>query len=561
MDRVGADFEMSVRSIRERLGANRIPVQIPLGTEEKFVGVIDLISMRALVWAGKDRGEAFEAVPIPSEVIDEAAAARERMIEKAAELDDALTEKFLSGSEIPIGDVVRALRKGCLDLKATPVFCGSAFKNRGVQTLLDGVVAYLPSPLDLPSIEGHNPIKPDLKVVCPTDFTKPAAALAFKISSDPFAGSLTYVRVYSGQIKVGETLLNPRLEKKERVQRLVRMHANQREEIQVLKAGDIGAIVGLKITGTGDTLCDNSRPVLLESILTPIPVISMAIEARTAADQPKLMESLERLKLEDPSCSVRVDAETGQTLIYGMGELHLEILVDRLLREFKVQANVGRPQVNYRETISNQAEAEVEFEREIAGKINHGHVHLIVEPAPRGSGLLVDCKFDPKLLPQEMARAIEAGVSDARFNGPLAGFEVVDVRVRVGAARYRQDQSTTVGYKIAATNALRTALAKAYPKLLEPIVRIEVAVPDEFLGNVIGDLNSRRGRVEGVSPRGVSQIVRGEAPLSTMFGYATDLRSMSQGRASFSMDFKQYDVLPERAEQEVLTAMGRVSRS
>lgn len=557
MDRVGADFEMSVNSIAEKLKGNPVPVQIPIGSEDQFSGLVDLVTMEAKIWKSEGLGESYATEPIPADLKDLADAYRENLIEKIAEFDDTLMENYLEGKELSVGSIKAAIRKATVDLKISPVLCGSAFKNKGVQPLLDAVTDYLPSPLDVPPIKGMD-VETESKVIeCKTDFEEPSAALAFKVAADPFAGTLTYIRVYSGVVKVGEALLNPRVGKRERIQRLVKMHANSREEIQELKAGDIGAVIGLKLTGTGDTLCSQKRPVVLESIQFPQPVISVAIEAKSTADQDKMLAGLNRLQQEDPSCSVKTDPETGQMLLSGMGELHLEILVDRLLREYKVQANVGKPQVSYRETLQAPSSGESTFEKEIGGQTQFGKVRVQLTPLPRGDGIKVISEVNDANFTAAFKKAAESGAQEAIEVGSLGGYQVVDVEIKLTGVEVRPEQSTEMAFRVAAANAVRDALRSGKSQILEPIFKVEVLTPEEFMGNVIGDLNGRRGKVHSMTPRNHIQVIQAEVPLKTLFGYATDLRSISQGRASFSMEFKEYAPTPPKVEQEILQGLGR----
>lgn len=557
MDRIGADFKMSVQTIEDRLNAKPVPIQLPIGSEDQFRGIIDLITMKAIVWSGEGVDATFSEGEIPGDLLLDAQVYREQLIDKVAEFDDTIMEKYLEGADLNQDEIKSAIRKGTLALAIVPVLCGASFKNKGVQPLLDAVVAYLPSPLDIPAIKGHA-VDDEAKVItCETDFDKPAVALAFKIASDPFAGSLTYIRVYSGVIKAGEAMLNPRLNKRERIQRLVKMHANSREEINELKAGDIGAVVGLKLTATGDTLCDQKFPVLLESIQFPMPVISVAIEAKSSADQEKMQKALERLLIEDPSCSLRTDPETGQMLLSGMGELHLEILVDRLFREHKVKANVGQPQVSFRETILDTAQGHSLFEKELGGQVQFGECNITIESLPRGQGIQYVNKVPKELLPDVMAKACEQGAKDALEVGPLGGYTMNDIRVTLTKANYRPETSTEMAFRVAAGNAVREALRAAKVEMLEPLFSVEVVTPDEFMGNVIGDINGRRGKVLSMSPKLGNQVVSAEVPLMTLFGYATDLRSISQGRASFSMKFKEYSSVPTKVKEEILRKLGR----
>ena len=554
MDRVGADFEMSVGTIRERLGARPVPVQWPIGAEDKFRGVVDLVENKALVWAD-DTGEKFQIVDVPEELKERVAQLREQMIETACEQDDGLMNKYLGGEELSVAEIKSGLRKGTLSLSLTPVFCGSAFKNKGVQPLLDGVLDYLPNPLDLPPVEGKDPAKEEKTIATKLAFDEPTVALAFKIASDPFAGSLTFIRVYSGAVKAGETLLNPRTNKRERIQKLVRMHANSRQEIQVLRAGDIGAAIGLKFSGTGDTLCDQKRPIVLESITFPEPVISVAIEAKSSADQEKMIAGLERLQQEDPSCRVRIDNETGQMLLSGMGELHVEILVDRLLREYKAKANVGKPQVSYREAIMGPAKGHGVFEREVAGEKQFGELTLQIEPRGVEGGLTFENRaagLDPDLLAAARSGALEAGEV-----GVLAGYPLMGVKISLLNFKTRDKESTEMAFKVASSQALREALNSVKSQLLEPIFKLEITTPEESVGTVIGDLNARRGKVHSMQPKSGAQVIQAEVPLANLFGYATDLRSLTQGRASFSMEFQEYAPVPPKVEAEILNKLGR----
>ena len=558
MDRTGADFWMSIDTMKERLGANPIAIQMPIGAEDQFKGVIDLIAQKAYTWSGEELGAKFDVGEIPGDYADDVARAREQMIEKVAEGDDALMEAYLEGNEPSEEDLIRVLRKMTLNMECSPVLCGSAFKNKGVQPLLDSVLKFLPSPLDVPAVVGMDPKKEDKQIECATDFDEPVAALSFKIASDPFSGSLTYVRVYSGIMKAGSQLLNPRTEKKERIQRIVKMHANSREEVKELTAGDIGAVIGLKFTGSGDTLCETKRPVVLESIQFPEPVISVAIEAKSQADSDKMMETLERLQKEDPSCHVRTNEETGQLLLSGMGELHLEILVDRMLREFKVAANVGKPQVSYRESLANGGKAPGRFEREIGGKMNFAELEMEVTPLERGSGISFANEAGAVMgMTEELMRAIKQGAEAGAEVGPIAGYSIVDVKVALKSAVVKPDEATVMAFRVAAANAVRAATREAKAQLLEPTFKVEVLTPEEYMGNVIGDLNSRRGKVNQMRAKGSMQAIDAEMPLQTMFGYSTELRSLSQGRATFSMEFLEYRVVPDKIQKEILSNMGR----
>jgi len=555
MDRVGADFEMSFNSIKERLGANPIMVQYPIGSEANFSGMVDLIKNKAYIWNDEGKGEEYVVEDIPDNLKEKCSALRTELLDSISEFDDQFMEDYLEGKDLTEDQIYAVLRKGTLSVGVIPVFCGSAFKNKGVQPLLDAVIKLLPSPLDRPSVTGINPDDESKDVVCGTNFDEASAALAFKIASDSFAGSLTYIRVYSGEIKVGQQLLNPRENKKERIQRLVKMHANSREEVESLKAGDIGAVIGLKFTTTGDTLCETKRKVLLERIQFPEPVISVAIEAKSSADQEKMLKALERLQKEDPSCSTKTDPETGQMLLSGMGELHLEILVDRMLREFKVGANIGKPQVSYRETITSGAQGNGLFEKEMAGKPQYAGCTVKIEPGSKGTGIVF--KNIVADIPKNFLASIEQGVSDASEVGLLAGYSLTDIEISLVSFDQKDDESSEMAFRVAAGMALRSALKSAKSQLLEPMFKLEVVTPEDYMGSVISDLNSRRGKINGMNPRAGMQVVDAEAPLMTLFGYATDLRSASQGRASFSMEFLEYAPLPSRVEKELLTKLGR----
>jgi len=559
MDRVGADFSMCLESIRDKLEANPIKVQIPIGAEDQFVGLIDLLVSKAYVWTGSGVEHDFKEIDIPSEYLNIFTVERAQFIERVCELDDQLTEKFLNGDEIAVDELRLALRKATLELRAFPVFCGAAFKNKGVQHLLDGVADYLPSPLDKGATIGMNPVKSDISVSCGVRFDEPAAAIAFKLANDPFAGSLTYVRVYSGQIKLGDQLYNPRTEKKERVQKIVKMHANSREEVEYLKAGDIGAVIGLKYTTTGDTLCDASRLVVFESIVFPEPVISVVVEAKSSADQDKLLEGLQRLEKEDPSCRLRTDPETGQILLSGMGELHLDILVDRLLREHKVQANVGRPQVAYRETITSKAEIAYAFEKLLGGDERFAEVAIGLEPISAAEGVKIqNLVVAAKDIQPNWIKAAENGLKEAAEVGPIASYPMVGVKITLKSIVGRQQATDEIACKAAASLAFREAMKKVTPALLEPIFKLEITCPDEFVGNIVADINSRRGKILNMIAKPSSgQVIEAEAPLAQLFGYATDIRSLSQGRAFFSMKFLEYSSIPSKVVSEILQKLGR----
>ncbi len=551
MDRVGADFYMSVQSMIDKLGANPVPVQIPYGSEDAFKGPIDLIKMKVYLFDSDTLGAKFEEADIPLEYLDKAQEYREKLIEALADIDENIMEKYLSGEPITQEEIKRALRVGTIQMKITPVLCGSAFKNKGVQMLLDAIVDYLPSPLDIPPVKGIDP-RTQEEIIRKASDDEPFSALAFKIMTDPFVGHLTYVRVYSGVLSAGSYVYNVNKNSKERVGRLLRMHANQREEIKELRAGDIGAIVGLKNTLTGDTLCDEDAPIILESIEFPEPVISVAIEPKTKADQEKLSLALQKLAQEDPSFRVSFNEETGQTIISGMGELHLEIIVDRLMREFKVGANVGRPQVAYRETIRSSSKAEGKFIRQTGGRGQYGHVFLEVEPLGKGKGFEFVNKIVGGVIPKEYIPAVEKGVREALDTGVLAGYPVVDVRVTLYDGSYHEVDSSEIAFKIAASMALKEALKKASPVLLEPIMNVEVITPEEYMGDVIGDLNSRRGKIQAMEKRGNTQVIRALVPLAEMFGYATDLRSMTQGRGNYTMQFERYEEVPKNISEEII---------
>jgi elongation factor G len=551
MDRVGARFDRVVGQIRQRLGANAHPIQLPIGAEDTFRGIIDLLEQKAYLYKN-DIGTDIECVDIPEEFQTEAAVAREALIEAIVETDDALMEKYLGGDELTEAELKAALRKATCAVKIIPVTCGTAFKNKGVQLLLDAVVAFLPAPIDVPSIKG---LLPDgTEVDRHSDDKEPFAALAFKIMTDPYVGRLTFCRVYSGTLPAGSYVLNATKGKKERISRLVEMHADERKEIQEVYAGDIFAVVGLKDTTTGDTLCVENAPVILESIHIPEPVIEVAIEPKTKADQDKLSQSMSKLAEEDPTFRVRVDEETGQTVIAGMGELHLEIIVDRLLREFKVSANVGKPQVAYRETITKQVEIEGKFVRQSGGRGQYGHVWLRLEPLERGGGFVFENKIVGGVVPREYVPAVQKGVEEAMKGGIVAGYELIDVKATIFDGSYHDVDSNEMAFKIAGSMALKAGVPKAGPQLLEPVMKVEIEVPEEFLGDVIGDLSSRRGRVEGMEPiEGTgTQKVRAMVPLAEMFGYATDIRSKTQGRGTFSMEFEHYEPMPNNIAEALM---------
>ena len=542
LDRTGADFWRCVEMIVDRLGARPVPVQIPIGSEDRFEGVVDLIDMKAVLYRD-DLGSKIDVVEIPEALRAEAAKHRETMVEAIAEVDDTLTHKYHEGEELTPEELRHGLRLGTLQSKFVPVLTGSALKNKGIQAMLDAVTWYLPSPLDVPPVIGLRP-GTDAEIVRTVDDKEPFSALAFKIAADPFVGKLAFFRVYSGTLKAGSYILNSTKRKKERVGRILQLHANHREEIDEVYAGDIGAIVGLKDTFTGDTLCDPDHPILLESITFPEPVIEVKIEPKTKIDQDKMGIALQRLAEEDPTFRVKTDPESGETLIAGMGELHLDVIVDRMIREFKVAANVGRPQVSYRETIRRAAEGDGLFKRQTGGKGQYGHVVLNVEPGPKGSGFEFVDKIVGGTIPREFMRAVQQGIREALETGIYAGYPMVDVKATVYDGSYHEVDSSEMAFKIAASMAVKDAVEKASPVVLEPVMRVEITMPEQFMGDVIGDLNSRRGQVEGMDSRGSTQVVRAFVPLAEMFGYATDLRSMTQGRASYSMELSHYAEVP-----------------
>jgi elongation factor G len=542
MDRVGASFERTVEMIVDRLGANPVPVQMPMGRESAYQGSIDLIRNKALVF-GERPNDPIQELEIPAEFAEEAARRRAAAIEKIVEFDDALLERFFAEEEISEQELKATLRKATIAGNLIPVLCGSALKNKGVRPLLDAVVDYLPSPLDVPPVTGSHP-RTEAQEVRRPDANEPFAGLAFKIVADPFVGKLAFIRVYSGVLKTGTYAYNSTRDQRERVGRLVQLHANERKDIQEVRAGDIAAIVGPKSTITGDTLCDERNPIVLESITFPEPVIRVAIEPKTKQDQDKMGIALARLSEEDPTFRVNTDQETGQTIIAGMGELHLEVIVDRMMREFRVDANVGRPQVAYRETITQPAKAREPYKRQTGGRGMYGDIELTIEPLEPGSGNQFEWKVVGGTVPRDYASAVESGVREALEGGVVANFPMVDVRVRAIDGSYHDVDSNEMAFKIAASQTTKAALRRASPQLLEPVMGVEVVTPDEFLGDVMGDLNRRRGHVEGMEPRGNAQVVRAKVPLGEMFGYATDLRSMTQGRATYSMEFAHYQPVP-----------------
>ncbi len=550
LDRTGADFWRCVGMIEDRLGANAVPVQIPIGSEDKFVGVIDLIRMKAILYHD-DLGSQIDVAAIPADLLDEARKHREKLVEAVAEMDDELMHKYLEGTQLTEEEIVRGLRLGTLQYRIVPVLTGSALRNKGVQPMLDAVVDYLPSPLDVPPVIGEHPTT-HAEVLRTVDDSEPFSALAFKIAADPYVGKLAFFRVYSGKLKAGSYILNSSKGRKERIGRILQMHANHREEIEEVYAGDIAAAVGLKETFTGDTLADPEHPVILESMTFPEPVIEVKIEPKTKADQDKMGLALARLAEEDPTFRVKTDEESGETLIAGMGELHLDVLVDRMVREFKVAANIGKPQVSYRETIRRRAEGNGRFIRQTGGKGQYGHVILRLEPLEKGTGIEFADKTVGGTIPKEYMRAIDHGVRAALETGVYAGYPMVDVRATVFDGSYHEVDSSEMAFKIAASMAVKAAVEKADPAILEPMMRVEVVMPEQFMGDVIGDLNRRRGHIEGMESRGTTQVIRSFVPLSEMFGYATDLRSMTEGRASYSMELSHYAEVPGNLAAELV---------
>jgi elongation factor G len=551
LDRAGASFDRSFDSIISRLGANPVAIQIPIGLEDQLKGVIDLIAMKGLIWSDESKGAKYETGEIPDNLKDDAAAAREKLIEAVASVDDDLMHKYVEGEEISEKEIRAALRKGTLELKLVPVVTGSAFKNKGVQTLLDAVVDYLPSPLDVPAVEGISPKSGETETRA-AEFSAPFSGLVFKIMADKHLGQLSFVRIYSGTIKAGSYAYNPTKDTRERVGRLMRMHANKREDIEDASAGEIIAIGGMKQVTTGDTVCDENKPIILEKMEFPAPVIRVAVEPKTRQDQDKLGVALNRLAQEDPSFNVSTDPETGQTIIAGMGELHLEIIVDRMKREFGVEANVGKPQVAYRETITQTAPGKEIFKKQTGGRGQFGHVEVEIEPAP-GEGFVFENKITGGAIPKEYIKPVEHGIRDAMERGFLAGYELVDIKVRLVFGSYHEVDSDERSFQIAGSLAFQDAVRKAKPVLLEPIMRIEVVTPDEYMGAVNGDLMRRRGQIEKTEPRpGGAQVITSFVPLSEMFGYTTDLRSSTQGRATSTMHFERYDQAPKNVAEEVI---------
>ncbi len=549
MDRTGADFLRTVRMVRERLGAAAVPVQLPVGTEDAFQGVVDLVRMKAILYLD-DLGTRSDETEIPAAMRQLAEEWREKMVDAVAEMDDDLTAKYINGRPLSEEEIRRGLRLGTISAKLVPVLAGSSFRNKGVQPLLDAVVDYLPAPVDIPAIQG---IHPDTKapVLRRPDPAEPFCALAFKIVTDPYVGKLTYFRVYSGTLKAGSYAYNANKGKKERVSRILQMHANHREDIPEATAGNVVAAVGLKDTTTGDTLCDQDHPLVLESMQFPEPVIAVAVEPKTKADEDKLGTALAKLAEEDPTFKVRFDHETGQTLIAGMGELHLEIIVDRMLREFGVQANVGRPQVAYKETVRQPAEAEGRYIRQTGGRGQYGHVEIILEPLPRGTGIEFEDEIKGGDIPREFIPPVEDGIREAAESGVLAGYPVVDFRARLIDGSYHDVDSSEIAFKIAGSMAFKEAMAKAKPVLLEPVMKVEVVTPESYMGDVIGDLNARRGRIESIEQQGTIRVIRALVPLAEMFGYATALRSNTQGRATHTMEPSHYEEVPASIAEQI----------
>ena len=551
MDRTGADFERVIRMLRERLGSNPVPIQLPFGKEQGFRGIIDLVRMKAVVWDEDILGARYRHEPIPGDMEEAVASAREQLLESLADINDSLLEKYLAGKEIEVAELQSAIREATIGLRMVPVLCGTAFRNKGIQPFLDAILDYLPSPLDVPPMEGIDPRDGSVAVRKVGD-DEPFSALAFKIMTDPFVGQLTFLRVYSGTLSSGDQVYNSTRQRKERIGRILKMHANKREEIKAVYAGDIAACVGLKNAFTGDTLCAPDQEIVLESISAPDPVISIAIEPKTKADQEKLGLSLQKLALEDPSFRVKVDEETGQTLISGMGELHLEIIVDRLLREFKVAASVGRPQVAYRETVTRAAKHEGRYIRQTGGRGQYGHVWISVEPNQAGKGFEFVNKIVGGVVPKEYIPAVGKGVREAAETGVVAGYPVVDTVVTLLDGSYHDVDSSEMAFKIAGSMAFKAACQIAHPVLLEPVMAVEVVTPEEFMGDVIGDLSARRGRIQKIDVRGNTQVIDSHVPLSEMFGYATDLRSKTQGRATYTMQFDHYEPAPISVSEEVV---------
>ena len=559
MDRPGADFEHAIQTMRDRLSANPIPIQFPIGAEDRFQGVVDLITMRAIIYNAEDKGAEPDITDVPTEIRAEVEAARERMVEAVANADDLIAEKYLGGEEITDDEIRAALRRETIALKLVPVVAGTAFKNKGVQPLLDAVIDYLPSPLDVPAVVGVNP-KTGQEEERPADPKAPFSGLVFKIMADKHIGQLSFVRIYSGTLKSGSYTLNSTRGSRERVGRIMRMHANKREDIEAASAGEIVAVAGLKQVTTGDTICEESRPVVLEALEFPAPVIAQAIEPKTRQDQEKLGIGLQRLAAEDPSFKVATDQETGQTIISGMGELHLEIIVDRLKREFGVDANVGRPQVAYRETIRRAADGIGKFVRQTGGRGQYGHAEIKLEPGEPGSGFEFVNAIVGGVIPREYIKPVEEGIKEALEGGVLAGYEMVDVKTTLNFGSYHEVDSSEMAFKIAGSMAFKDAAKKADPVLLEPIMKVEVVAPEEYMGSITGDINSRRGRIENINSRPGTQVITALVPLSEMFGYSTELRSMTQGRATYTMHFHRYEEAPRSVREEIIAKVQGTGR-
>jgi elongation factor G len=551
IDKMGADFEHAVDTIRKRLNAKPIAIQIPIGQEDKFRGVVDLLSMKAIIWTNEDLGAEYETEEIPAELKKKAEAFRAQLVETVAENDDDMLHKFLEGEEISEAELKASLRKSTIALKVFPVVVGTAFKNKGIQPLLDAVVDYLPSPLDTQETKGINPENGELITRKASD-NEPFSALAFKIMADPYVGQLTFIRVYSGQLKSSDSVMNSRTQRHERIGRLLKMHANKREDIQEILAGDICAAVGLKNVGTGDTICDEKHPITLESITFAVPVISVAVEPKTKADQEKMGMALSKLAQEDPTFKVHTDPDSGQTIISGMGELHLEIIVDRMMREYKVEANVGKPQVAYRETVRKHAEAEGKYIRQTGGRGQYGHAKIKLDPQPPGAGYEFVNDIVGGSVPKEFIKPIDQGIQEALEGGVLAGYPVVDVKVTLYDGSYHDVDSNEMAFKIAGSMAFKEAARKASPVLLEPVMAVEVVTPEDYAGAIMGDLSSRRGRIEGMEHRAGSQVIKAIVPLAEMFGYATHMRSSTQGRAEYSMHFARYEETPRSVAEEII---------
>ena len=552
MDKNGGDAEYATQTIRDRLGAKAVMTQLAIGAEAKFAGVVDLVEMKAILWHDETMGAKYSVEEIPADLKDKAQEFRNLLIEAVADQDDALMEKYLDGQEPTVAELKSAIRKATIGMHIFPVLMGSSFKNKGVQTLLDAVVDYLPSPLDIPPMIGHDPEDMEVEIIRKADDKEPLSALGFKIMTDPFVGQLIFIRIYSGVLKTGDSVLNPRTRKTERIGRLLKMHANKREEITEIMAGDICAAVGLKNLITGDTICSEKDPVVLESIDFPAPVIAVAVEPKTKADQEKMGMALSKLAQEDPTFRVHTDPDSNQTIISGMGELHLEIIVDRMMREYKVEANVGKPQVAYRETIRTNSDAEGKYIRQSGGSGNYGHAKIRIEPNEPGKGYEFTNDTKGGAIPKEYVKPIDQGIQEAMQGGILAGYEMVDIKVSLYDGSYHDVDSNEMAFKIAGSMAFKEAARKAKPVLLEPVMSVEVTVPEEYMGTIIGDLNSRRGRIEGMEMVGGSQVIKANVPLSEMFGYATHMRSSTQGRANYSMQFSRYEEAPRSVSEEII---------